>query len=494
MTPPARPELSPLGRRGLTFALAGGLLLCWPMLAAGGPVVFADSGSYFEQGAAMARWLSGQLDALWAGAAATATGTAPSPAADHAPAGSLGDLRTRASEIRSLPYALVAHVSSATPLGRLGLAWAQGTMILMLLWPLVADAWRSAPRMAGALALGAALLTPLPLLTSYLMPDVFGGAVVLFALLLLGPVDRVPAAGRAALLLLAAFAIMTHYGNLPLAAACIAAALAVAAWQGRFGARLLALGTAPLALALAVNLAGSLVVSGGQTPSVTPQRMPILLARSMEDGPARWYLEEKCPARALAVCEVFPDGLPDTVHAILWGPGGLSSLDRATLDRVREEEPRILAGAFLRYPMAQARSLVGNALRQFRLISLGNHSTAREAPSEDVRGLTVPASDGPFPLRGPLARLYLASYVAGLAGLVLVVLWPRHSTGPAAREAALLVLLGLAVNAAVFGGLSAPAPRYQTRVAWLAPLLAALLWWRPRAGTRAPPVPGPDGR
>jgi hypothetical protein len=49
---------------------------------------------------------------------------------------------------------------------------------------------------------------------------------------------------------------------------------------------------------------------------------------------------------------------------------------------------------------------------------------------------------------------------------------------PGRREPDLVLMLALALlmNAVVFGGLSAPADRYQGKIAWLVPMLAAMLW------------------
>ncbi len=40
----------------------------------------------------------------------------------------------------------------------------------------------------------------------------------------------------------------------------------------------------------------------------------------------------------------------------------------------------------------------------------------------------------------------------------------------------LVAVAGLAINAAIFGGLSVPVDRYQGRVVWIVPVLAALFW------------------
>jgi hypothetical protein len=58
----------------------------------------------------------------------------------------------------------------------------------------------------------------------------------------------------------------------------------------------------------------------------------------------------------------------------------------------------------------------------------------------------------------------------------LVLAW-RGATGRVESwlvEVVAMVLFALLVNAAVYGGLSAPVDRYQSRLAWLIPALLAL--------------------
>ena len=51
----------------------------------------------------------------------------------------------------------------------------------------------------------------------------------------------------------------------------------------------------------------------------------------------------------------------------------------------------------------------------------------------------------------------------------------------------LVAVAGLAINAAIFGGLSVPVDRYQGRVVWIIPALAALFWLNRRKASRPAP-------
>jgi hypothetical protein len=58
-----------------------------------------------------------------------------------------------------------------------------------------------------------------------------------------------------------------------------------------------------------------------------------------------------------------------------------------------------------------------------------------------------------------------------LAAAFVVLAWRRGYLSAPERDLALLVLVGLIVNALIFGGLSAPVDRYQSRIVWLIPAL-----------------------
>ena len=49
-----------------------------------------------------------------------------------------------------------------------------------------------------------------------------------------------------------------------------------------------------------------------------------------------------------------------------------------------------------------------------------------------------------------------------------------------------ILILGYLLNAVIFGGLSAPVDRYQSRIAWLFPAFAGIVLARQRAGRRVP--------
>jgi hypothetical protein len=322
-------------------------------------------------------------------------------------------------------------------------------------------------------ALVCGTLTSLPWFASYLMPDLLAAAVLLYAAMLVRSFDVLSIPQRTVLGLLAAFAIGSHYGHIPLAVACIGAALAFRLLQRRLGFSVLVAAVAPIAAVVAANAALGMLFF--DEPSAAPRRLPVLLARSIEDGPARWHLEDHCASARYTICEVFTE-IPSSMDAVMWSEGGLHRVATAEqMNRIREEEFLILGRAFLAYPLQQTWSLIGNTVKQF--VSLGT----RDFLSAEIERLSgvVNVSFNRQRLRGLLNAFDLMHGAAVAFAFVVIAIFAwgdRLRSGPREREVLAVVLFGLLANAAIFGGLSAPTDRYQSRVIWLVPVLAGLFW------------------
>ena len=441
-----RPPISLFSKSALVFVAVGALLSMWPAFLRGGVLWFGDSAWYLMEG-----------KALWhAIFASIGIGS------DPAPWGAV------LSAQRSLPYSAFVGLPVSVGLFAGAANYVQACLMLALVWPLVA---RLRPTWLAVLSVAIMLLlTPFPFFAVYLMPDIFAAAVILYGILLVRVWDELDIPTRIATSVIALFAVATHYGNLPLAAAVLAAAIGVQLWRGRLGYRAVMLGTATLAFAAALNIA--IGVLAFDQASLAPKRLPILLARSMEDGPALWYLERACPEHGYAICTFWNGEFPDTVRGILWGEDGLGHADPDVLERVRAEEPEILWRALRDYPLRQTQSLAGNAALQLVTVGTGD--------------LGYGVVGARATLLEAMGDVHLASYLAGIAALALLT-W----RAPRAGGAVAVLAVGLLANAAIFGGLSAPVDRYQARVAWLVPLLALVLLLENRAGAAAPDGKGP---
>lgn len=441
-----RGRVLPVLRRALPAAaiVVGAVLLAWPALLNGYPLVFIDSVSYLGQ-TLFPEW-------PW----------------DKTPA-----------------YGAFLH----------GLHWGwslwpalagQALVLSHLLW-LAQRAARGGitPGAHVALCAGMAGLTSLPWFASTLMPDVFA-AVAPVCLLLLGLArDRLSRAEAWWLVLLGAFAVAAHLSHLPTALALVG---------------FIALATrgivAPLRAALPVAIAaGALVAANAWAfgkPTLSPHGAVFLLARLQADGPAAMTIRFGCPRAGWHLCG-FAARMPMDSDHFLWsaeGPpnrrpngtpipmGAMRLAPEASeiVMRTLRERPGAVAAAMARNTVAQAGMVaVGDTLGNRHLAASARRAIAALPPGElaafdagaQMRG-ALPALAAPFLL--PHRPVLLASLLLALAGLVLA-LW----RGDRVRVALVVgLLVAVAVNAFATGALSAPVDRYGARIIWLLPLAAVL--------------------
>ena len=453
--------------------LAAILLLLWPALLNGGPLIFFDSASYLDQGRQAVeealRLVSSRLPpgAAGEGAAAVAAEGAGS-----------------AKIVRSAVYSIFAYAASATPLGEWGVIALHSVLIVILLAMLAGRDLLAAARPADiALAiLFCAALTSLPWFVSYLMPDILAAAVILCGMLVAAGLERLNPWGKLFVFGAASFAMLSHYGHIPLGVGVGATALGLLLAQRRLTVAAVAVAALPVLVALGGNAVVNRVAFHEPGVGVATKRLPVLLARSLADGPARWHLEENCDTEGYAICEVFDEGFSSNLGVILWSDEGLGGASPDQMDRIRAEEATILRRAFMEHPAEQIWSFAGNAVSQTWTFGMDDFSWTRLKRLPDGNVDTGPFD--PDRSRAGLDATGLA-HLAGLiaaTGLILVyAARDRLGAGAREREMLLVAVAGLAINAAIFGGLSVPVDRYQGRVVWIIPVLAALFWLNRRS-------------
>ncbi len=454
------PDPRPFGVRvGLFAALT--LACLWPAVWAGGPGLFFDSPAYYNGGGRALEILEQKLapaaPSPAAPGAATPGAATPSPAT---PGAATPGPSKPLTSLRSLPFSLFMNVS----IRGLGLFAPIAALSAVLAWLVIAFTAALPPARQAAVALGTVVLTTLPFYTSQLMPDALAGALLVVPMLLAVRPDL----GRwtvALLLVVFYLSVISHYAHVPVAAVMTLGLVALCLGRRRYlraGVVLL-----PLVLALATNLAVSALTPGGGGPSLAPGRLPILLARTLADGPGRAFLESTCPDARFTLCEVYST-FPANAHDALWGDDAI--YERATSAQARriaaEEVPLVLA-VFRAYPVAQTRALVGNAVRQFFLVGLADHSFGAitlEGPTKMTIDQRHAEGRG---IKTAVELVQLVAIAAAVAALALF--WRRLPPGYGAATAFLAA--GLVTNAAICGGLSAPVDRYQGRIVWCVVLL-----------------------
>lgn len=449
------------------FAVAFAIALCWPVILTGHIFTFSDTQSYVRGGEKI--WdvffrIIGDL--LPASQAPTAEQAGGGTGSSGTPALASSD-GSRNITGRSFTYSAFANLAYRLG-GALAWAFAQAALATYMLSFLVSRTARQSP---FVLAVGAVLIvavTGLPWYASYLMPDIFGALAILFGIVLVRDIDDTGWFSTSFLVALAGFAAAAHYGNMPLIFAAVGAALGLRLLRWRLTWKSVIAGVVALSLAPIANLAASAVVL--KEPSVTPARLPIVLTRSLADGPALWYLQDVCPEADLALCEAYGDDISGDTHEFLWSDTGILTLSKEQLDRIRAEEAQVVWGAFKAYPVAQTKSLFVNVYRQFYRIGISQlYTKARIGDGYEI--IPVPEGTGfalnrAFDLIVPWATLFSLIAFAGAAARF----------GLSARWVDMLLVLGtgLVCNAMIFGGLSAPIDRYQGRMVWLIPVLLVL--------------------
>ena len=454
--------------RRAVIALVAAVLLLWPMALVTAPLVYFDSFAYAGAGD---QALNLARDVLIPGAE---SGTGAGADADGPGLGVL----------RSAAWSVFVAALGGLPWGAVIACILQTAATLLMLGMLVPPGAAIRPGRAMVAALAVGTMSGLPWYASYAMPDILGALVVAYYAALLGPLAGAGWAVRLAAMALACFAILSHYGHLPLAGA-LAALVLLLRWQRpRLPLALAAL--LPLVAAVLLNGATGLILDrvaapppGTPTgdaasvdlPSVTPGRLPILLARSIGDGVALPHLREACARDAYRSC-AFLGEIPPTVGGFLWSQDGIRKLDADDMAVLRAEEMRIVVDAALARPLLQAEALARNLALQLLRVGIDEVLPLPPAAAAGTHPVPVAADADAYPI---LRRAdHWVPVFTLLAALGLVWRLAAGRLDPALVAPTFVVLAGIAINAAIFGGLSYPVDRYQGRLAWLVPALLAL--------------------
>ena len=454
--------------RAVRLAALFALIALWPAIVSGGALWFPDLAPYVRGGHVAFETVGGLIGG----------GGEASASTNAATGGMAAGATAQISGVRSVAYSVLAYLAGLGAPRFWLLAALQAGAAGALLAALIRAWGGPTPVYAVLFALGGG-----PVFASTAGPDVWAGLMLLGAVVLAASREswaRWTAAG------VIAFAVAAHASHVPLGLglALVAFASPPLVWPPlvwpprRVPWRARIVPAAPLAASVAAGLCAVLATSlvGFGQASLVPARYPIVLARGIEDGPALWHLEARCETYAYAVCEVFPDAIPDNVGDFLWNEGGVR--DRATpaqLARIRAEEAVILRRAGTEYPWFQVRRSAWNVLRQAGMVAQAPALGRVAAYEGEGRAVQRGGASGRTGVLAALQGLAFAAPLALLAGcLALAALGLRVVRMDALAWSVLaLTVLGLLGNAAICGALSVPEARYQARIAWVLPLVAA---------------------
>jgi hypothetical protein len=331
------------------------------------------------------------------------------------------------------------------------------------------------------------------------MPDVFAGLYILAAALLIVVRERLTRRELTGLWLLLVGSMLFHRSHV-LAGVMLLGLVGPFVLMfardrvGHVASSLLLMGAA-----VAIGGLGFVVLDAavGKPTGRVATPPPFLLARVIEDGPGTSYLRQTCAEEHYVVCR-FLDRMPIPLSDFLWSKEPergvwyvVSPEDRA---RIAQEQYTIVLRSFLHAPVTQTTAIAGNFARQivnFSVVEFGVTDQLRrfiaesfgQAQAEHFMESRV-ARDGI-----DLNTLSVLYYLAVVGSMVLLLLRFR-TLDPAAKALIAVVLAGVVLNALVTGTVSRPDHRFQARVIWLVPALAAIVAVRclARQGVRRQPA------
>jgi len=332
--------------------------------------------------------------------------------------------------------------------------------------------------------------TSLPWFVGQIMPDVFTPLMILALALHFFTQDMLSRPSSIVLVLLIGMAVAFHQANL-LVALWMLPAMGLCALLGWRPSKAylhgLFAGGIGLTFGVVALLTANLVVDGRF--ALSSGGSVFLLARLLEDGTALSYLEKTCPQQGFAVCanlDELSSFRPRTELSGYFLFGG--PVDRLGGLRAEESEASaVVAGTLSAYPLAQFRAAVDNGWRQLSGFRTGEGLCTyaeTEFWSTTIYNIFGPVVYDHYlkskQIRDILSHRfefinYIHATVLFASSLVLVgfvVLGGRRKQ-PRAFFIAVFVIVFVFGNAVTLGVLSGPNDRYQSRVIWLVPLLAA---------------------
>ncbi|TWB24614.1 hypothetical protein FBZ89_101240 [Nitrospirillum amazonense] len=453
----ARADLARRVLLPLLAPLAALVLMLWPALLNGFPIVFFDTGGYIE--AAAERELV---------------------------------------EGRSLAYGLFLQAASLNWRTLWGPVVAQSLLTLWLLRLLCAGLAPSDGLPGGngnglgALGLVAllALGTGMAWYTSQLMPDIAIPLVVATLWLLAFRWDRLSWGTRLGAAAVGLVSLLSHMSGMALGAGLVAV-LALMKAVGVLGRprSWRALRLLPAAALVAGSVVTLPLLNGAVTGEtrLTPGGPLFLFGSLLQQGQVRRLLDERCTEdpHAYALCS-YRHRLPTTADEFLWAEDSpLMAL--GGWEGMEPEAARINMAVMRAYPLALALASLQAGMEQFFRVQTGDgldefHRSTREAvhqwlaPLEPTYLKADQQSEGPTPGMADLSN-YLTVPLAYLALTALAALVPQAVRRRDGMALGALVFLwaALAGNALICGALSNPHDRYQNRLVWLVPVFVLAL-------------------
>ena len=440
--------------------LAGALFMTWPALYNRYPLFYPDSMSYLEDGRLVARALFlHQFSADYGG--------------------------------RSFIYCLgiLPFHGNVTPWPIVAL---NACLTAYALWLVVRSILPQQTVMSYlALTVALSAFTGLGWFVSIIMPDILGPVLYLCIYLLVFARESLSRGERLTLMLIAWWAVASHVTHLMLAGGFCLLFLALSVFRRSMRQWLAGIAEVVVIVLIAAAAHVALHTFLYGEPSLNGKRPPFLMARVIADGPGRFYLQQHCGDIKLMICHYLPD-MPNDVNDFLWNLDGIwQRASPATRERLREEEGPFVLATLKAYPREELFVSATNFRNQLMTFGLWDYGPNQWV--SDVFERVLPGARANY-LKTRQAQRALpdefsssAQEWAVVTALVLIgaltpFIWRRGR--PRVFGLTAVIVFVVIANAFVTGVLANVEDRYQGRVIWLVPLLAAafVMEWRGARG------------
>jgi hypothetical protein len=487
------------------------LLLLTPTLFHGQPFLTWDTDQYYHYGAQLVDFATAKVAPTMALATRMASENGDEGLSGRAKTAPPSTISTTSIDQKSKAGG-IAFYGGRSPFYSVWLsaiAWAFSLWALVITQA-VATAWiiwRAVTHAAGARCFEAtvaiaAICTIVGgawFVIGFVMPDIYAAIAIICVALLFAYAERISFLERVVLAAILAVSALFHTSHLVittiLALAGIGVTYFLGSGNGRF--RSSAVLSTACALGVAIALQFAFDTAAEAVLGTSPKRPPLLTARVIADGPGRLYLDRACPkGPTFIVCAYRGRSL--SADEFLWSTEGVfATLPVEQRLRLIEEEPKFVAAVAMDDPLGVLKAAIANAVEQFVLVWPADAWIDPGASFSDpgwsgadlfqVAPFLKSCVTNPGSCVPAVSQVATASIVGITVVLSLFVIAThfvaRRLNGTQVRDCtyeravvfAILILVGLTVNAAICGAISGPHPRYQTRVAWLAVLAAGVL-------------------
>ncbi len=472
----------------LSAALA--MTLIWPALYNRQPLMFADTTAYIR-GAAVgfARFL--HIETIWSPNNLNVQDTGV--VADGRPI--ISNRSVLAG--RSVYYGALLYLSQLSG-GKFWLAVIlQGLAVTASILLTLKAFGLFTPGILAVFCITLTAFTSLPFFVSYLMPDIFSSIAILAVANLIVAGHRMSRVVFVSWWCLLTSATLFHMSNVLISLMLLCGVMVYFLIARRsIPWNALCASTAALLVAVFSEAAFSAVTK--KAIGVAPLRPPFLTARLIADGPGRRYLSRSCPGSGFELCKYLPRIAALTTAKVsrpisdefLWNVdpaiGVFSAVDTQMQRQLATEQLRFLWATLSFDPAGVLWSETGNALRQIGLFGLKDFDL-------DAGGRSFLSAHLPGPYLKSLensrmwtnsmpTKLFSSINDAVVLGSLFIifscyVLWtPLSLSATGIRTLSVIIAAGVLANAIACGCLSGPHDRYQSRVIWLLPFIALLLF------------------